>query len=202
MARTNADIARAAGGKNDAFLARPFRNQRAESQGRLLDVAAERHATAKCARQLRHLDEKNVTRSRDDDLSRSSKKPEGTPKRELGARVNGTFHDRDRQLHRAGHPRVSASVYWLSRQLEDAAISVCAFPARRELENVHGPKRAAGWRRHHRHVNEEADLRAVHRAKNLALFRRGRSVARDSRRGGESPARARLRNSARLARNS
>ena len=66
--------------------------------------------------QLRDPDEKNVARSRDDDLSRSSKKREGTPKRELGARVNGTFYDWDRQLHRTGRPRVSASVYWLSGQ--------------------------------------------------------------------------------------
>ncbi len=71
------------------------------------------------------------------DLQKSQR---GTPKRELGARVDGTLHGRDRQLHRAGHSRISARVYWLSCRPEDAAISVCAFPARRELENVHGPK--------------------------------------------------------------
>src|SRR5262249_30437442 len=144
---------------------------------------------------------KSVTRSRDDDLSRSAKEREGTPKRELGTRVNGTFHDRDRQLHRAGRTRVGASVHGLPCQPEYAAISIFACRARHQFENVYGPNRTTGRRRYYRHAARKAGERAIYWAKDLALFRRGRSVAGNRQRDRESCPRAQLRDPSTLARN-
>ena len=71
-------------GKDDPFLAWPFRHQRAEGQRRLLDVAAERYPSPACSRQFRNPDKSNVARSRHDDLSRSSRKAGGNTLTRIG----------------------------------------------------------------------------------------------------------------------
>ena len=68
VAGTHDDDARAVARKDDALLARPFRDQRAESERRLLDVAAKRHAAPERARKLRRANEENLARSGDDDF--------------------------------------------------------------------------------------------------------------------------------------
>src|SRR5205814_34307 len=100
VARTHDDDARAAHRKDDAVLARPLRHQRRESEGWLLDVAAERHAPPARAWKLRHAHERDLARPGDDDLPRFATEPERTPERELGARIDGAVHRRDRELFR------------------------------------------------------------------------------------------------------
>ena len=142
MGGTNAGIASATSVQNDPFLAQRSATSVKNIRRRYGIWLQNDTLRRKRARELRHLGEKNVRRFRNDALSRSrsSKEREATPKRELGTRVDGAFHDRDRQLYRAGHSR---AIQWLPCQLEYTVISICPVstttPVRKRLSALSGP---------------------------------------------------------------
>src|SRR6266446_3191326 len=92
-------------GEIDPVLARPFRHQLAEGQGRLPDVAPKRYLSPPRLRQLDADAYQRDERSGHVDLARSGAKPPAASERELCPRSHGVVCAGRRTLQRKGRHR-------------------------------------------------------------------------------------------------